>query len=293
MTANILPFVKMHGIGNDFVIIGPREALQRRDWASIARTTGDRHFGIGHDGLLLVEQLASPDALADFRMRMFNPDGSESEMCGNGIRCFAKYVYDSGLSREKQLRIATGAGVQHVELHVAGDSVDSVTVDMGTPEFSPTKIPVDLPGDYIVNVPLTIGGQTFAISCVSMGNPHAVAFTDDVQAVPLEQIGPLVEHHPWFPHRVNFEIVQRHSRRELTMRVWERGAGITLACGSGACAVMAVAHRQGKVDDIVTIHLPGGDLTLEWNGGDGMQMTGKAAYVFSGSWFPDPSREHE
>ncbi|MCL4541588.1 MAG: diaminopimelate epimerase [Chloroflexi bacterium] len=283
MMSEILPFIKMHGIGNDFVLIGPEHASRSLDWSALARSTGDRHFGIGHDGLLLVEALPSGNT-ASYRMRMYNPDGSESEMCGNGIRCFAKYLYDSGLAVQKQLAIATGAGVQYVDLHTRGDIVDSVTVNMGEPIFEPERVPVDLPGPRVVNVPFSAGGHTFSMSCVSMGNPHAVALVDDVDGIPLGTIGPLVEHHVWFPRRVNFEIVQIHSRNELTMRVWERGAGLTLACGSGACAVMAVAHSQGLVGDCVTIHLPGGDLLLNWTGAGGIKMTGPATTVYRGSW---------
>ncbi len=281
--SEVLPFIKMHGIGNDFVLIGPEHASRSLDWPTLARSTSDRHFGIGHDGLLLVE-LLPPGSTASYRMRMYNPDGSESEMCGHGIRCFAKYLYDSELTDQMQLAIATGAGVQYVDLHTHDNIVVNVTVNMGEPIFEPERIPVKLPGSRVVNVPLTVNGYTFSISCVSMGNPHAVAFVDDVNAISLETVGPLVEHHEWFPRRVNFEVVQIRSRSELTMRVWERGAGLTLACGSGACAVMAVAYSQGLVDDCVTIHLPGGDLLLNWMGSGGIKMTGPAATVYRGSW---------
>jgi diaminopimelate epimerase len=230
--------------------------------------------------LVLVER----DEAADYRMRMFNPDGSESEMCGNGIRCFAKYLFDEGHVKGETMSIATGAGIQHVRVHPAGGMAQSIEVDMGTPVFEAARVPALSTHQRVVNEPLVVHGLTFTISCVSMGNPHAVAFVDDVRSVPLETVGPLVEHHPWFPRRVNFEVVQVQSRQELTMRVWERGAGITLACGSGACAVMAVAHEQGLVDDRVTIHLPGGDLALYWPGHGGVHMTGPAAYVYRGTW---------
>ena len=280
-----LPFLKMHGIGNDFVIVGPEDAGRELDWPRLARETGDRHFGIGHDGLLLVERTAPAVAAADFRMRMFNPDGSESEMCGNGIRCFARYLYDAGLTRDTTMRIETGAGVQRVRLQTdAGGRVQAVEVDMGAPVFAAARIPVVSELGLVERQPLVVHGRRFEISAVSMGNPHAVAFVDDVEVVPLAEVGPLVEHHPWFPRRVNFEVVSVQSRTELTMRVWERGAGITLACGSGACAVMAVARRQGMVDDRVQMHLPGGDLTLQWDGSGGVSMTGPATFVFRGEW---------
>ncbi len=277
-----LPFIKMHGIGNDFVVVSPEDAGRKLDWPRLARTTGDRHCGIGHDGLLLVERALGP--AADYRMRMFNPDGSESEMCGNGIRCFAKYLYDTGLTRNLTMAIETGAGIQRIRLLVDGDRVQAVTVDMGAPIFEPARIPVLSEQATVLRQPLTVDSHRFEISAVSMGNPHAVAFVDDVQRIPLERVGPLVEHHPWFPRRVNFEVVAVQSRHELTMRVWERGAGMTLACGSGACAVMAVARRLGIVDDTVQVHLPGGDLSLQWDGAGGVFMTGTATYVFQGEW---------
>jgi diaminopimelate epimerase len=278
-----LPFIKMHGIGNDFLVVGPDEATRSLDWSRLARETGDRHFGVGHDGLLLVEH-TDPDGPADFRMRMFNPDGSESEMCGNGIRCFAKYLYDQGLTTRETLRVQTGAGIQPVRILADGRRAQAVEVDMGTPIFEATRIPVLTDQAVVEQQPLAVGGYNFAVTCVSMGNPHAVAFVDDVAAVPLERLGPLVEHHPWFPRRVNFEVAVVQSRGELTMRVWERGAGITLACGSGACAVAAVAHRLGLVDDSVDVHLPGGDLRLTWNGEGSVRMTGTATDVFRGEW---------
>ena len=275
-----LPFVKMHGTGNDFVVIGPGEAGRPYDWPALARATGDRHFGVGHDGLLLVER----DQEADFRMRMFNPDGSESEMCGNGIRCFSKYIYDNGLSRQPEMQIRTLAGIQRVRVLAPHGTAEEVEVNMGAPVFEAARVPVIADEPVVERRPLAVDGWQFQISCVSMGNPHAVAFVDDVGAVPLEQVGPRVERYPWFPRRVNFEVVQVQSRQELAMRVWERGAGVTLACGSGACAVMAVARRQGRVDDTVLIHLPGGDLRLQWDGKGGISMTGPAAYVFRGEW---------
>lgn len=279
-----LSFIKMHGIGNDFVVVGPEDAGRELDWPRLARQTGDRHFGIGHDGLLLVERVHPASSAADFRMRMFNPDGSESEMCGNGIRCFAKYLYDAGLTRDRHIRVATGGGIQQVYLLAGGAEVQAVEVDMGVPVFEPSRIPVLSPLEYVERQPLLVADQHLAISAVSMGNPHAVTFVDDVERFPLTNVGPLVEQHPWFPRRVNFEVASVQSRGELTMRVWERGAGITLACGSGACAVMAVARRQGMVDDTVLVHLPGGDLTLHWDGTTGVHMTGPATYVFRGEW---------
>jgi len=277
---NALPFVKMHGTGNDFVLIGPEHSGMALDWPGLARATGDRHFGIGHDGLLLVER----DDAADFRMRMLNPDGSESEMCGNGIRCFSKYVFDNGLARASELTIRTGAGIQKVRVLVDGGQAAAVEVDMGVPIFEAARIPVISDCAVVVNQPIAIDGWQFAISCASMGNPHAVAFVENVDRVPLELLGPKVEHHGWFPRRVNFEVATVKARDEVVMRVWERGAGITLACGSGACAVMAVAHRRGLVGDQARIRLPGGDLQLQWDGRHEMRMTGPASFVFRGEW---------
>jgi diaminopimelate epimerase len=275
-------FLKMHGTGNDFVVLdGLRAPLPVADWPTLAQRMCDRHFGVGSDGILIVE----PSPKADFRMRMFNPDGSESEMCGNGIRCFAKYVYDAGLTRGRELRVETGAGVLDLLVHGQNGHAERVTVSMGVPELRPERVPVAVEGEIAKDVPVDGVGADVRVTCVSMGNPHAVMFLEGpVAGFPLEQVGPRVEHHRLFPRRVNFEIVQPRSRAELDARVWERGAGITLACGTGACAVAAAARVHGLIDDKVRVNLPGGTLEIEWDGKSEILMTGPAALVFEGEW---------
>ena len=274
-------FTKMHGIGNDYVYLDCVRNAPPADPAALSRAVSDRHFGIGSDGLILI----CPSERADARMRMFNADGSESEMCGNGLRCVAKFVYDHGIARQPRLAIETGRGVLSVDLEVTNDKVSRVRVNMGKPILQSSDIPTKLPGDPPVNAPLTIGDVTFAVTCVSMGNPHAVAYLPDVASIPLEVVGPKVEHHPMFPRRVNAHFVQVHSPNEVTMRTWERGSGITLACGTGACAVCVAGVLTGKTARKLLAHLPGGDLELEWNEADNnVYMTGPATEVFSGEW---------
>jgi diaminopimelate epimerase len=264
-------FTKMHGLGNDFVVLVPAQTGDH-DWPTLARQMCDRHFGVGSDGLILV----LPSATADFRMRMFNPDGSEAEMCGNGIRCFGKYVWDNGFWAAPELTVDTLAGLQHLRLHVADRHVDSVEVNMGVPVVSPNN------ERLIINV----SDQTLSLTQVSMGNPHAVGFLDiAVDTYPLQTIGPLVERHPAFPHRTNYEIVNVLNRDEIRVRVWERGAGITLACGTGACAAAVASRVRGLTNDSVFVHLPGGDLRISWPGpGQPVIMTGPATTVFTGDW---------
>jgi diaminopimelate epimerase len=275
-------FLKMQGTGNDFVVVdGLRERAEARDWTALARAMCDRHFGVGSDGLLLV----APSEQADFRMRMWNPDGSESEMCGNGIRCFAKYLYDAGLTGRPEMTVETGAGVLNLVVHPRDGRAERVTVSMGVPELRPERIPVAVDGERAFDLPLEGVGAEVVVSCVSMGNPHAVMFLDrPVAEFPLEAVGPRVEHHPLFPRRVNFEIVSQRRPGELDARVWERGAGITLACGTGACAVAAAARLKGLTGDHTIGNLPGGALELEWDGRGEILMTGPAGLVFEGSW---------
>lgn len=280
-------FTKMHGTGNDFVVIdGTRE---RRDWSKTAPSLCDRHFGVGADGVLVVE----PSKVAQFRMRMFNPDGSEAEMCGNGIRCFAKYVLDERLAPTGNgtLRIETLAGIHEVTARTGQRGVVAVRVGMGKPRLKPAEIPVAVTGEGPVkSYPIHTGEKEIPVTCVSMGNPHAVAFINTpVAAWPLETLGPQVEHHPLFPRRVNFEIVNVVSRSHLTMRVWERGAGITLACGSGACAVAVAARLHGFIDGSVDIDLPGGTLLVEWDGSGEVWLEGPAELVFKGAWMNGPA----
>ncbi len=274
-------FTKMHGIGNDYVHVDCFEQ-DVPDPAATAVAVSDRHFGVGGDGLILV----LPSTEADVRMRMFNADGGEAEMCGNGIRCVAKYAYDHGRSKANPMRVETAAGIKQIELAIGPDGkVAAATVDMGAPVLEPDRIPVKVPQKQAVNVTLRTASRAFQMTCVSMGNPHAVMFVDDVHAVPLETLGPEIEHHPLFPERVNVHFAEVHSPTELTMRTWERGSGITLACGTGAsavCVAAALTHRTGRR---ITAHLPGGDLKLHWRQEDDhVLMTGPAAEVFTGEW---------
>jgi diaminopimelate epimerase len=281
----MIPFRKGHGAGNDFVLVDARAAS--RDWARLARAMCDRHFGVGADGLLLVEDSGA----ADYRMRMFNPDGSEAEMCGNGIRFFAKYLFDEGLvASGDRVSVETLAGVQRLQVFREGGRVARVRVGMGAPRFRPEEVPVagTLNGKRAVERHLSVEGTELDVTCVSMGNPHAVAFIDaPVEEFPLERIGPRVEHLPDFPARTNFEIVNVIDRSRLRMRVWERGAGLTLACGTGACAVMAAARVHDLVEPRAEIALPGGTLEIEWDGEGEVWMTGPAETVFAGEWLRD------
>lgn len=292
-------FTKMHGIGNDYVYVNGFDQTVP-DPSETARKISDRHFGVGADGLIVV----LPSDKADVRMRMFNADGGEAEMCGNGIRCVAKYAYEHGLSKSNPMQIETGRGVLTLALDIAQGKVLHVTVDMGEPILEAARIPVQLPrpaeSPRIVNFPL---GKYIPLNapaswmqdceldpnmtCVSMGNPHLVIFCGMVKAVPLETIGPFLERQPIFPRRINVHFVQVHSPSEVTMRTWERGSGIVLACGTGASAVCVAGVLTGRTGRQLLAHLPGGDLRLEWRESDShVHMTGPAAEVFSGDW-PD------
>jgi diaminopimelate epimerase len=272
-------FFKMHGTGNDFVLLDGRD-LVATDFPKLACAMCDRHFGIGSDGLLLVE--TSP--IANFRMRMYNPDGTEAEMCGNGIRCFAKYLYDSGAWRQPSVDVETGAGVKRLELDISDGLARQVRVAMGIPSFDPDVIPLAVEAPAVDDLPLCVDGHELRLTVVSMGNPHAIQFVDDVAGFPLERIGPLVERDPLFPRRVNFEIARPISNRRIEVRVWERGAGITLACGTGACAVYAAARRKGLVADSVTVALPGGELEMAVGLAGQIYLTGPATLVYTGEW---------
>jgi diaminopimelate epimerase len=277
-----MKFVKMHGTGNDFVLL--RAQGDEQDWSRLAQAMCDRHYGIGADGLILV----LPSSQADVRMRMFNPDGSEAEMCGNGLRCVVKYVVDEGLVRPRDGRISVETAVGVLSAQVFGEkgAVERVRVSMGVPRFAPQDIPVLAEGEPpLKDLPLDIEGQRLAVTCVSMGNPHAVHFVErPVVEFPLESIGPKVEHHPLFPQRVNFEVARVLGPERMEARVWERGAGITLACGSGACAAVVAAHLQGLVGERVDITLPGGVLTVEWDEVGECYLSGPAELVFVGEW---------
>ncbi|HEY4308622.1 MAG TPA: diaminopimelate epimerase [Pirellulales bacterium] len=292
-------FTKMHGAGNDYVYVDCFREPVPDDPAETARQIADRHFGVGGDGLILI----CPSTVADVRMRMFNADGSESEMCGNGIRCVAKYVYDHAISQRPTLKIETGAGVLAVDLEIADGVAERVRVDMGLPILEAAKIPVAaaLGGadQRVVNVSLDahaklpIGnswqndcGFDGRITCVSTGNPHVVLYCDHVAAVPLTTVGPILETLAIFPKRINVHFVEVHSPTEVTMRTWERGSGITLACGTGASAVCVAGALTGNSARRILTHLPGGDLELEWADNDHIYMTGPAAEVFTGQWSP-------
>lgn len=284
-------FTKMHGTGNDFIVVeGGSTEADSTNWPEVARETCSRHFGVGADGILVIR----PSNDAALRMQIFNPDGSEAEMCGNGIRCVTKYAIERGIvdgsavRSEAGLPIETLGGLMTVwpQNGTVGGSIDAVRVGMGAPTLEPREIPVAVNGPGPVqDHALEVGGYALSLSFVSMGNPHAVSFIDTpVADFPLETIGPIVENHPLFPERVNFEIVNVQSREAITMRVWERGAGLTMACGTGACAVVVASRIAGLVDDCVSVELPGGSLTIEWDGNMESQvyMTGPARTVYAG-----------
>ncbi len=285
-------FTKMQGIGNDYVYVNCFAEPLPKDPAALSVKISDRHFGVGGDGLILICRSERADA----RMRMFNADGSESEMCGNGLRCVAKYVYDHGISRKPRLTIETGRGVLTVDVELKGDKVGRVRVNMGEPILESAKIPTTLPGDPPVNAPVPnlpglppgwadACGLDPRMTCASMGNPHVTLYCDDVARVPLEAVGPVFETAPMFPRRINVHFVQIHSPAEVTMRTWERGSGITLACGTGASAVCVCGVLSGRTERKLLAHLPGGDLELEWSAADNhVYMTGPATEVFSGEW---------
>ncbi|MCX7701073.1 MAG: diaminopimelate epimerase [Gemmataceae bacterium] len=274
-------FTKMHGLGNDYIYLDCVRGPMPRDPAALARAMSDRHFGVGGDGLVLI----CPSAKADAQMRMFNADGSEAEMCGNGLRCVAKFVHDHGIAVKPKLTIETGRGVLSVDLEIHQGKVERVTVDMGEPILQGSDIPTTLPGNPPKDAPLTINGSTWAWTCVSMGNPHAVTFVDQLTDEMVHGVGPKVERHTAFPRRTNVEFVQVLSPDEVRMRVWERGSGETLACGTGACASVVAGCLTGRLNRRSTVHLLGGDLVIEWNEKDNhVYMTGPAVEVFTGEW---------
>jgi diaminopimelate epimerase len=276
-----MKFTKMHGIGNDYVYVCTFDQKAPADPSTLGVKVSDRHFGIGGDGLILIGRSERADA----RMRMFNADGSESEMCGNGIRCVAKYIYDHGIARKDRVTIETGRGILVLDLEVKAGKVDRVRVDMGAPILRAADIPTTLPGDPPIDVPLSVLGHDMRVTAVSMGNPHAVVYVDDVERFPVESVGPALERHAAFPRRVNVHFVEVMGPSEVRMRTWERGSGITLACGTGACSVCVAGVLTGKTDRKLLAHLPGGDLELEWSApGSSVFMTGPATEVFSGEW---------
>jgi diaminopimelate epimerase len=276
-------FTKMQGAGNDYIYLDCFQNPIPSDPSALSRLMSDRRFGVGADGLILI----CPSEKADARMRMFNADGSEAEMCGNGIRCLAKYVYDHGLVRKPSLRIETARGTLTVELDNSDGSVRQARVDMGEPILSADGIPTTLPGSPPTEVPLTIGDQTLRVTCVSMGNPHCVIFVDALSDNLVLEIGPRIEKHAVFPRRTNVEFVRVNRPDDVSVRVWERGSGETLACGTGACAVAVAGVLTGRTQRRIAAHLRGGDLQLNWLEADNhVSLSGPAVEVFSGNW-PD------
>ena len=273
-----MKFTKMEGLGNDYVYVNCfRETVDNP--SEVAKKVSDRHFGIGSDGLILIK----PSEVADFRMDMYNADGSQAEMCGNGIRCVAKYVYDYGLTDKTSISIETLAGVKYLDLQVTDGKVSLITVNMGSPELIPDKIPVTSDSKRVVDEPIEVDGTNYKMTCVSMGNPHCIVFVEDTASFPLETVGPLFENHERFPKRVNTEFIQILNRKEVNMRVWERGSGETLACGTGACASAVACVLNGLTENEITLHLLGGDLIVRWDQEENLvYMTGPARVVFDG-----------
>jgi len=285
-----MKFTKMHGAGNDYLYIDARDHDDfSTDWSQLSRSMSDRHFGVGSDGIILIED----SGIADLKMRMFNADGSESEMCGNGIRCFAKYAIDRGLATPGAdgIEVETLAGIRTVVPIYDGDRITGARVAMGKPLLEPGDVPVILdpasgyPKGPVTGYPLAVGSLELSLSFVSMGNPHAITFIDQpVGEFPLHTIGPMVEHHSIFPNRVNFETVNITGPGAMTARVWERGSGETMACGTGACAIAVAARLLGIADGRVDITLPGGTLSIDWDGEGEVYLEGPAEEIFSGKW---------
>lgn len=273
-----MKFTKMHGIGNDYVYVNCFEESVKNP-AEVSKFVSDRHFGIGSDGLILI----SPSAIADFRMNIYNADGSQAEMCGNGIRCVAKYVYDYGLIDKTEISVETLAGIKYLRLQVENGKVASVEVNMGAPILEPKEIPVAVEESPVVNVPVEVKGKIYHMTCVSMGNPHAIIFMNNVKDLDIAAIGPYFENHTVFPKRTNTEFVEVLDRNTVNMRVWERGSDETLACGTGACATTVACILNDKTENEVTVHLLGGDLKIRWDReANQVYMTGPATVVFDG-----------
>lgn len=275
-----IQFTKMHGCGNDYVYInGFTEKIKQEEKPDFVRRVSDRHFGIGSDGVIFI----NPSEEADFEMEMFNADGSRSEMCGNGIRCVAKYVHDRGLTSREQFSIISGGQVKLMDLTVRDGETTAVRVDMGEPELAARNIPVSADTERAVNAPITVCGKEYRMTCVSMGNPHAVVFMENVEGLKIEELGPHFENHERFPRRTNTEFVQVLDRSSVRMRVWERGTGETLACGTGCCATAVACVLNGLTGRKVVVQVTGGELTIEWDEkSNHVFMTGPADFVFDG-----------
>lgn len=273
-----MKFTKMQGLGNDYVYVNCfKETIENPP--EMAKKVSNRNFGIGSDGLIMI----NPSDVADFEMEMYNADGSRSEMCGNGIRCVGKYVYDYGLTEKEHISVETLAGIKYLDLTVEDGKVKLVKVDMGSPELVPENIPIVADGNRVIDEPINVNGTEYRMTGVSMGNPHAVVYVEDVKGLDIEKIGPAFENHERFPNRVNTEFVKVLDRNTVEMRVWERGSGETMACGTGACAVAVACILNGFTEDKVTVKLLGGDLQIEWDKeADKIYMTGPAEVSFDG-----------
>lgn len=273
-----MKFTKMQGLGNDYVYVNCfKENIENPP--EMAKKVSNRNFGIGSDGLIMI----NPSDVADFEMEMYNADGSRSEMCGNGIRCVGKYVYDYGLTEKEHISVETLAGIKYLDLTVEDGKVKLVKVDMGNPELVPANIPIVADGGRVIDEPINVNGTEYHMTGVSMGNPHAVVYVEDVKGLDIETIGPAFENHERFPNRVNTEFVKVLDRNTVEMRVWERGSGETMACGTGACAVAVACILNGLTEDKVTVKLLGGDLQIEWDKeADKVYMTGPAEVSFDG-----------
>jgi diaminopimelate epimerase len=277
-----MQFWKMHGLGNDYIVIDNRDQkIGDKQAADLAKRLCERRFSVGADGLLLV----SNSNVADVKMRIFNADGSEAEMCGNGIRCFAKYCYENGIATKNEFTVETLSGIKRVWLAIEHQEVKTVKVDMGVPDCERSSLPMIGQGTCI-NENLEVDDEAYKVTCLSMGNPHCVLFVDKVDDFPVEQVGPKIENHKAFPKRTNVGFVQVLNRNELKVRVWERGCGETLACGTGTCAAVAAANKLGKVGNKVTVHVLGGDLQVEV--GKSLFLSGAAEKVFEGTLFKEP-----
>ena len=274
----MMKFTKMHGIGNDYVYVNCFQETVDNP-GEVARKVSDRHFGIGSDGLILIK----PSDVADGQMDMYNADGSQGAMCGNGIRCVAKYMYDYGITDKTSISVETKSGIKYLDLTVKDGKVDTVKVNMGSPILKAADIPVVSEKEQVISEPVNVDGKEWKITCVSMGNPHAITYVDDVKSLDLEKIGPKFENHEIFPDRVNTEFVRVIDRKTVEMRVWERGAGETLACGTGACAVVVSSVLNELTEEEVTVKLLGGDLKIRWDREENLvYMTGSATTVFDG-----------
>ncbi len=280
-----MKFTKMQGIGNDYVYVNCfEENIENPPELSIA--ISDRHFGVGSDGLIMI----MPSPVADARMRIFNADGSEAQMCGNGIRCVAKYLYECGIKKSDRLTIETAAGIKTIELTTVNGNVTQVKVEMGTPGLLRNDIPMLGENEQVIDVPIQVNDTVLNITCVSMGNPHCITFVDDVDSVDLSVTGKAIENHELFPERINAHFVQQISADKIKMRTWERGSGETLACGTGAVATGVACVLNNLTERVISAQLPGGELTVEWTDDNKTYMTGPAEFVFTGQWNEKKSR---